>query len=114
LSDEEKWCIYLKYHGDRDKAGLIQELAGEDEGLMSTERVLDKVSQDYEEWARALFWEKAEMNYNSGMGAAKKALQAAEQEVQAAKQEVRDAVRGREKAEQRVAELERKLRSTGL
>jgi predicted transposase/invertase (TIGR01784 family) len=71
LSAEEKWCIYLKCHGDKDKAGLIQELAGEDEGLMSTERVLDKVSQDYDEWARALFWEKAEMNYNSGRGAVK-------------------------------------------
>jgi hypothetical protein len=72
------------------------------------------VSQDYEEWARALFWEKAEMNYQSGMGAAKKALQAA-------KQEARDEKRGRKKAEQRAqsaeqraAELECRLREAGL
>jgi hypothetical protein len=28
---------------------------------MSTERVLDRVSQDYEEWARALLQELAEL-----------------------------------------------------
>jgi hypothetical protein len=34
---------------------------------MSTERVLDRVSQDYEEWARALSREKGEMDYRSDM-----------------------------------------------
>jgi predicted transposase/invertase (TIGR01784 family) len=34
---------------------------------MSTEKVLDKVSRDREEWAKALSRELAEMDYRSGM-----------------------------------------------
>jgi predicted transposase/invertase (TIGR01784 family) len=121
LTDEERWCLYLKYHRDEDKVELIKELIREDEGLMSTERVLDKVSQDYEEWAKALFWEKAEMNYRSGMGrvirerdAARQCAQTAQQRAQIAQQRAQTAQQRAQTAEQRVAELERKLREAGL
>ncbi|MDR3249349.1 MAG: Rpn family recombination-promoting nuclease/putative transposase [Treponema sp.] len=67
LSDEERWCMYMMYQKDEDKAELIKTLIGEDEGLMSTEKVLDKVSRDREEWAKALSRELAEMDYRSGM-----------------------------------------------
>jgi predicted transposase/invertase (TIGR01784 family) len=46
---------------------LIKELCREDRGIMSAEKVLNKVSQEYEEWAKALFREKVEMDYRSEM-----------------------------------------------
>jgi hypothetical protein len=64
---------------------------------MSAEKVLYEVSAEYEEWARALFREKAEMDYRSGMSTAYKRgvkdteiraearVQAAEAQAQAAK-----------------------------
>jgi predicted transposase/invertase (TIGR01784 family) len=64
---EKKWCIYIKYRGEESMDALIEELCREEEGIMSAERVLERVSRDEEEWARALFWEKAEMDYRSGM-----------------------------------------------
>jgi predicted transposase/invertase (TIGR01784 family) len=67
LSDEERWCMYMVYQKDEGKEELIKKLIGEDEGLMSTEKVLDKVSRDREEWAKALSRELAEMDYRSGM-----------------------------------------------
>jgi predicted transposase/invertase (TIGR01784 family) len=67
LPEEEKWGIYMRYHQEEGKESLIQELIREDGGIMSTEKVLNRVSQEYEEWAKALFREKAEMDYRSGM-----------------------------------------------
>jgi predicted transposase/invertase (TIGR01784 family) len=104
LSMEEIWCIYMMYQQDKNKQELMRELIREDEGLMSTERVLDKVSQDYEEWAKALSQEIAEMDYRSGMHSAhregfEEGLKTREAQLQA--------------AEQRIAELEQKLRETG-
>jgi predicted transposase/invertase (TIGR01784 family) len=72
LSLEEKWCIYLKYHQDEGKLPLIEKLCREEVGIMNAEKVLNKVSAEYEEWARALFREKAEMDYRSVMNAAYK------------------------------------------
>jgi hypothetical protein len=72
---------------------------------MQAEKVLDTVSRDYEEWARALFRERNDMDYRSGMHSAerrgyKKAKEEDETRIQA--------------AEQRAAELERRLREAGL
>jgi DNA repair ATPase RecN len=123
LSAEEKWCIFFRYHQDERKEGFIQDLIREEEGLMHAEKVLTKVSKEYEEWARVLFREKAEMDYRSGMHAsyqkmlkeneqrvkaAEQEVQAAKQEAQAAKQEVQAAKQEAQVAKQKVQAAEQR------
>jgi predicted transposase/invertase (TIGR01784 family) len=71
FSEEEKWCIYLKYRHEAQAADLIAELCRKETGIMSVETVLKRVSRDEEQWAKQLFREKAAMDYRSGMGAAR-------------------------------------------
>jgi hypothetical protein len=52
---------------------LIEELCKQEEGIMLADRALAKISRDQEKWARALFREKAAMDYSSGIYAARKA-----------------------------------------
>jgi hypothetical protein len=65
LRGEEKWCIYMKYRHECEAEGLIGELCRGEEGIMKAERALRKVYRDEERWARALFREKAAMDYRS-------------------------------------------------
>jgi predicted transposase/invertase (TIGR01784 family) len=119
LSLEEKWCIYLKYHQDEGKVPLIKELCREEAGIMSAEKVLNKVSAEYAEWARALSRELGEMDYRSGMNAAYRrgvkegeaAVQEAEARVQAAEAQVQ-AVEQRVKSQKEAAI--RKMREMGV
>jgi predicted transposase/invertase (TIGR01784 family) len=71
FSEEEKWCIYLKYRHEAQAAGLIDELCRKEPGIMRTDTVLKRVSRDEEQWAKQLFREKAAMDYRSGMGTAR-------------------------------------------
>jgi predicted transposase/invertase (TIGR01784 family) len=108
LSPEEKWCIYFRYHRDEGKGELLKELIRGDEGIMSAEKVLTTMSRDYEEWAQALFREKVEMDYRSGMHAAEmKGYKRAEAEIQAAKQQA-------EEYRRQLQEAQAKLREAGL
>jgi predicted transposase/invertase (TIGR01784 family) len=71
LSLEMKWGIYFKSRGLTGMERAVEELARGEEGIMSAERILDRVSRDEEEWARALAWERGEMDYRSGLYAAR-------------------------------------------
>ncbi|GHV24335.1 hypothetical protein FACS189498_1320 [Spirochaetia bacterium] len=71
LSAEEKWCIFLKYKKEKAAAGLIAELCREEEGIMRAEQAISKVSRDYNEWAVALYKDKAERDYLAGMAYAR-------------------------------------------
>ncbi|GHV43073.1 hypothetical protein AGMMS49546_23610 [Spirochaetia bacterium] len=73
LSPEQKWCIYFRYKGNEKMESLIQELCKQEEGIMRADRALSKISRDQEKWAKALFREKAAMDYSSGLYAAGKA-----------------------------------------
>ncbi|MDR3248291.1 MAG: Rpn family recombination-promoting nuclease/putative transposase [Treponema sp.] len=116
LSLEEKWCIFFKYHQDEGKAGLIKELSRGEEGIMQAEKVLDTVSRDYEEWAQALFRERNDMDYRSGMHSAeRRGYKKAQEEYEARIEQQRQiAEQQRQAAEQRIAELEQRLREAGL
>ena len=46
LSDEEKWCIYMKYRHEEQAASLIGTLCREEEGIMRAEKALTKVDRD--------------------------------------------------------------------
>jgi predicted transposase/invertase (TIGR01784 family) len=70
LSPEQKWCIFFRYKHNEKMEPLIQELCKQEEGIMRADRALSKISRDQEKWARALFREKAAMDYSSGMYAA--------------------------------------------
>jgi flagellar biosynthesis/type III secretory pathway protein FliH len=72
LPIELKWCLYFKYRTDEGAAKLIEELCREEEGIMRADRALQKISRDEEQWARALFREKARMDYRSEMNAARR------------------------------------------
>jgi predicted transposase/invertase (TIGR01784 family) len=63
LPAERKWCIYLKYREEEGMAGLIADLAGQEEGIMNAERALKKMNREREQWARALWREKRAMDY---------------------------------------------------
>jgi hypothetical protein len=50
---------------------MVEGLGRLDEGVLGVERVLEWMSRDEEEWARALSREMGEMDYWSGLAAAK-------------------------------------------
>ncbi|MFP3043405.1 Rpn family recombination-promoting nuclease/putative transposase [Treponema primitia] len=72
LPADQKWGIYFRYRNDKRMAGLVEELCRED-GIMQAERMLKKISRTEEQWARALFREKAAMDYRSEMYASREA-----------------------------------------
>ena len=47
LSEEEKWCIYMKYRHIKRAQPLIRELCRKEEGIMHAERTLVKIDRDY-------------------------------------------------------------------
>ncbi|GHV07639.1 hypothetical protein FACS189485_18250 [Spirochaetia bacterium] len=73
LPSELKWCIYFRYKRSEKMEPLIEELCKQEEGIMMADRALARISRDQEKWARALFREKAAMDYSSGIYAAGKA-----------------------------------------
>jgi len=52
LSDDEKWCIYMKYRHEKRAEPLIIELCRKEEGIMRAEKTLEKVSRDYLKFVR--------------------------------------------------------------
>jgi predicted transposase/invertase (TIGR01784 family) len=120
FSEEEKWCIYLKYRHEAQAADLIAELCRKERGIMSVEAVLKRVSRDDEQWAKQLFREKAVMDYRSGMGAARDEGLAKGREEGIAIGDARGFERARleyqaqlAKAEQDKLEIARKMKAKG-
>jgi predicted transposase/invertase (TIGR01784 family) len=54
LTDEEKWCIYLKYRYEEQAQPLIRTLCREEVGIMHAERALKKVDRDYLKYAKQM------------------------------------------------------------
>ena len=54
LSEDEKWCIFMKYRHEERAARLIKKLCREDKGIMHAEKTLAKVSRDYRKYARKM------------------------------------------------------------
>jgi predicted transposase/invertase (TIGR01784 family) len=71
LRPEEQWCIYFKYRKDEKTASLIEALCQKSEGIMHAEKAARKISRSEEQWARAIFREKADMDYRSGLANAR-------------------------------------------
>jgi predicted transposase/invertase (TIGR01784 family) len=106
LPIELKWCMYLRYKVNERAVPLIEELCRQEEGIMRADQALKKISRDEEQWARALFREKAAMDYRFELYSSREngltegiALGKAEE---------------REKACQKELEAARKLKARGL
>jgi len=58
LSEEEKWCTFIKYRHEERAEKLIEELTRKEEGIMRAERAAAEIDRDYEKFARRLADEK--------------------------------------------------------
>jgi len=65
LSEEVKWCIFMRYRHEKNAVSLINELCREEEGIMFAEKALTKVSRDYRKYARNMAIIKNSMDYAS-------------------------------------------------
>jgi len=52
LSEEEKWCIFMRYRHEKKASELVKELCRKEEGIMHAEKAVAKVSRDYRRYAR--------------------------------------------------------------
>jgi hypothetical protein len=65
LSADEKWCIFMKYRYDKMAKPLIEELCRKEEGIMSAEKSLTKVSWNYKRYIRNMAKTKARMEWEA-------------------------------------------------
>jgi predicted transposase/invertase (TIGR01784 family) len=71
LRKSAKWLIFMSERNDRNRREIIEALCKSEEGIMAAEAVLQRMSTNYEEWAKELFRQKAEHDYLSGMTCAR-------------------------------------------
>jgi len=64
LSEDEKWCIYLKYRHDENAEPLIEELCQKEEGIMRAEKAVEKISRSYLKYIREMNIKKNEYERN--------------------------------------------------
>jgi len=54
LSEDQKWCIYMRYRHEDLAEPLIQELCRKEEGIMHAEKALSKADRDYAKYVREM------------------------------------------------------------
>jgi predicted transposase/invertase (TIGR01784 family) len=54
LSEEERWCIYMKYRHEKQAGRLIEDLCRKEEGIMRAEKTVNGISKDYLKAAREM------------------------------------------------------------
>jgi predicted transposase/invertase (TIGR01784 family) len=54
LSEEEKWCMYMRYRHDERAGRLIDDLCRKEEGIMRAEKTVNGISRDYRKFARKM------------------------------------------------------------
>ena len=52
LTAEEKWCMYMRYRHEERAGVLIEQLCCKEEGIMSAEQAVKRVSRDMRRYAR--------------------------------------------------------------
>jgi len=58
LSEEEKWCIFMKYRHEDEAMKLVEKLYYEEKGIMRAEKAIKKINRDYWKYAREMAIEK--------------------------------------------------------
>jgi len=61
LSQDEKWCIFMRYRHEKRAEPLIKELCQKEEGIMHAEKTVTKISRSYLKFAREMAAIKNEM-----------------------------------------------------
>lgn len=103
LSEEEKWCIFMRYRHEEQAAKLVEKLYSEEKGIMRAEKAISKIDRDY--WRYA--WEMAAEKNRLDRG----------QRIYDLKQEARAEGLAEGKAEGKaegIAEIARKMKNAGL
>ena len=54
LSEEEKWCMFMKYHHEEQAGKLIEDICRNEEGIMRAEKTVNGISRDYLKAAREM------------------------------------------------------------
>jgi predicted transposase/invertase (TIGR01784 family) len=54
LTDEEKWCMFMKYRHEEKAVSLIDQICREKEGIMKAENTVVKISRDYIKYVREI------------------------------------------------------------
>ena len=62
LSDDEKWCMYMRYRHEKRAAKLIEKLYREEEGIMRAEKAVKGIDRDYLRFARKMAETKNRMD----------------------------------------------------
>ena len=70
LSEDEKWCIFMKYRHDNTAKPLITELCVKEEGIMRAEQQIVKLDRGYLRYMRNLSAEKDKIDLAYKMGTA--------------------------------------------
>ena len=69
LSQDEKWCIFMRYRHEKRVEPLIKELCREEEGIMHAEKSVVKISRSYKKFARELSIMKRDMEHDARIDA---------------------------------------------
>jgi len=62
LSEEEKWCMYMRYRHEQRAGELIEELCHKEAGIMRAEQAVTKISRDYIRYAKKIAGIKNDMD----------------------------------------------------
>jgi hypothetical protein len=54
LTDEEKWCMFMKYRHEEEAKAFIERICREKEGIMKAENTVVKISKDYIKYFREI------------------------------------------------------------
>jgi predicted transposase/invertase (TIGR01784 family) len=76
LSEEEKWCIYMKYRHEKQTAELVEKLYRKEEGIMFAEKTVKGVDRGYLKYIRKMGELKNSMDAAQRLYDAKEAAKA--------------------------------------
>jgi len=70
LSEEEKWCIFMRYRHERWAAKLVEKLYREEEGIMWAQKAVNGIDRDFIKAAREMAitknrWEREQRLYKA-------------------------------------------------
>lgn len=72
LTALQKWGLYLSYADDESKADYISQIANSEKGIMKARTIINRMSEEEENWFREFSYDKARRDYNTSMSIAKR------------------------------------------
>jgi len=72
LSNEEKWCIFFKYHHEKQAKRLISELCEKEEGIMRAEKEAKKIKRNLSRYFEEMGYIKNEWDIHDRIASARR------------------------------------------